>query len=44
VIQHQGHSETGRIISMKNFNDYRGIEPATCRLVAQYLNQLRHRH
>jgi hypothetical protein len=39
--RHQGHSAAGRIMSMKNSND--NIEPATFRLVAEYLNHLRYR-
>jgi hypothetical protein len=39
--QPQGHSAAGMIVSMKNSNDT--IEPATFRLVAQCLNQLRRR-
>jgi len=34
----QGHSVAGRIKSMKNPNDHSGIEPATFRLVEQWLN------
>ena len=30
----QGHSATGRLMSLKNSNDTMGIEPATCRFVA----------
>jgi len=39
----QGLSAAGRIISMKNFIYIIGNQPATFRLVAQCLNQLRHR-
>ena len=30
----QGHSATGKIMSLKNSNAPSGIEPATCRFVA----------
>jgi hypothetical protein len=39
----QGHNTARRIMSMKNYNDTSGIEPATFKLVAQCLKQLRHR-
>jgi hypothetical protein len=34
----RGHSAIGRIRSMKNSNDTSGIEPATFKFVALYLN------
>jgi hypothetical protein len=43
LSQSQGHSAAGRIMSMKNSMIPSGIEPATFCLVAQRLNQLRHR-
>jgi hypothetical protein len=43
LSQRQGHSMARRIMSMKKPNDPNGIRiSATCRLVAQWLNQLRH--
>jgi len=44
LSQPQGHSAAGRITSMKEFSmTPSGIEPATFRLVAQWINQLRQR-
>ena len=37
-----GHSAAEWIMSIKNSSDKSGIEQATFRLVAQYLNKLRH--
>ena len=39
----QGHSAAGKIMSMKNSNDTIGNRTRDLRLVAQRLNQLRHR-
>jgi len=41
--QIQGHNAIGIIKSTKNLNDRSGIEIATFRVVAQFLNQLPHR-
>ena len=43
LSQPQGHSAAGRIMLMKIQITPLGIEPATLGLVAQRLNQLRHR-
>ena len=43
MIRPQGRTAGGRIMSMKNSNYTVGIRPAIFRLVAQCLNQLRHR-
>jgi hypothetical protein len=43
LIQPQGHSAAGRMMSMKNSTDTIEIEPATFRLVAKCLNQVRYR-
>jgi hypothetical protein len=43
LLEAQGHSAAGRVISMKNPMTPSGVKPETFHFVAQCLNHLRHR-